>query len=129
MQYSYAILYTPDFKTSNGWVYLSIVIRKSDKFRPSVSAESIICVLYFSGMPFKTSCLPLLDRFDCCCCSCSLKNATVALGWMQAVSLCDPCTLTYRSSSIGLVPCIELRRVSGDMYLVSALVVFPAVVL
>lgn len=128
MQYSYAILYTPDFKITNCWVYLSIGIRKSDKFRPPVSAKSIICVLYFSGMPLKTSCLPLLDRFHCCCCSCSLKNATIALGWIQAVSLCDPCTPTDRSSSIGLVPCIELRRVSRDMYLVSALV-FPSVVL
>ena len=41
---------------------------------------------HFSGMSFKINCLPVLDGFYCCSCSCSLKNATVALGWIQAVS-------------------------------------------
>jgi len=39
-------------------------------------------------MSFKIGCLPVLHGFHCCCCSCNLKNATVALGWIQAVASC-----------------------------------------
>ncbi|XP_021941317.1 uncharacterized protein LOC110840530 [Zootermopsis nevadensis] len=37
-------------------------------------------------MPFKMSCWPELDYFHCCCYSCSLKNATVSLAWIQAIA-------------------------------------------